>query len=487
LFASHSKRAGPRTPGLVAAFQPEDGDSSAMRSIPDAIDANCGEELRAMLRRGVLGDVEDYFPCWATSYATGSRTGVDAQGCGPGMWLNAQLVQRVRDAGLQVPMTGMLFATGDWRAYMLRLDKGECEMMRETHAVALVVLLTKALFRSKPCLDEIAMALQNKMKVLLLRCEDDIPWDSKEMWPLSEKLKAGEMSAKQDYMLKRKPVIAFMTTQNSIPTPGNTILTLPSAFDTFLDALRAATPAAAWAEEDRSAGDATPPAALARKMSQASITLMPFLKENNLISLLVLLRKLGAEAPVDLLDLDEGSVTSLGLKTLELTKWKRMLAKITPAAAGPGEPEPTSDRQQPGRRKTAQRAMRQPTNLGTALRPRCARSPMPSRRPRHQAWRACWKRNLPAHSRDGSRASSPSAASASSTLCPRRRSRSSPRRRATCARCASARAAAAPSRSSWTARRRRCSCGRKAPTLRSSGRRRCARRSRRARPSARHR
>ena len=28
------------------------------------------------------------------------------------LWLNAQLVQRVRDAGLQVPMTGMLFATG---------------------------------------------------------------------------------------------------------------------------------------------------------------------------------------------------------------------------------------------------------------------------------------------------------------------------------------------------------------------------------------
>ena len=172
------------------------------------------------------------------------------------MWLNAQLVQRVRDAGLEVPMTGMLFATGDWRAYMLRLDKDECEMMGVTNAEALVVLLTKALFNSEPCLDEIAMALQNKMKVLLLRCEDDIPWDSKEMWPLSEKLKAGEMSAKQDYMLKRKPVIAFMTTQNSIPTPGNTILTLPSAFDTFLGELRAATPAAAWAEEDRTAGDA---------------------------------------------------------------------------------------------------------------------------------------------------------------------------------------------------------------------------------------
>jgi hypothetical protein len=75
----------------MAAFQPGDGASSAMRCIPDAIDASYGEELRAMLRSCVPGDVKDYFPCWATSYATGSRPGVDAQGCGPGMWLNAHL------------------------------------------------------------------------------------------------------------------------------------------------------------------------------------------------------------------------------------------------------------------------------------------------------------------------------------------------------------------------------------------------------------
>jgi hypothetical protein len=231
----------------MAAIQPEDGASSTMRSIPDTIDASCGEELRAQLRRGVPSDVMDYFPCWATSYATGARPGVDAQGCGPGMWLNVQLVQRAVAAGLQVPMTGMLFATGDWKAYMLRLKKKDCKMMGQTPAVALVVLLTKAPFRSGPCLDEIAVARANKMTVILLRCEDDLPVEG-DMWPLPEKLKeAGATDQIQAYMLKRGDVVEWMGSENSVPTPGNTILTLPSAFDTFLGELRAATPAAAWA------------------------------------------------------------------------------------------------------------------------------------------------------------------------------------------------------------------------------------------------
>ena len=228
-----------------------------MRAIPDTIDASCGEELRAQLRRGVPGDVKDHFPYWATSYATGSRPGVDAQGCGPGMWLNVQLVQRAVAAGLQVPMTGMLFATGDWKAYMLRLKKKDCKMMGQTPAVTLVVLLTKALFRSGPCLDEIAVARANKMTVILLRCEDDLPGED-DMWSLPDKLKeAGAMDQIQAYMLKRGDVVEWMGSENSIPTPGNTILSLPSAFDTFLGELRAATPAAAWAEEDHtaSAGD----------------------------------------------------------------------------------------------------------------------------------------------------------------------------------------------------------------------------------------
>ena len=214
--------------------------------IPDAIDAVLGEELCAMVRRGVPGKVEDYFPCWATSYATGSRHGIDAQGCGPGMWLNTQLVQRAVAAGLQVPMTGMLFAGGDWKAYMLRLDKDECEMMGERHAVVLVVLLTKALFRSGPCLDEIAMARDSKMTVILLRFEDDLPGHD-DMWPLPEKMeKADDAVETQAYIIKRRAVVNWIDVQNTIPPPGQTMLTQPSAYDTFLTVLRAETPAAAW-------------------------------------------------------------------------------------------------------------------------------------------------------------------------------------------------------------------------------------------------
>ena len=49
---------------------------------PDAITSEAGQQLRAMVRRGVVGDVENHFPRWATSYATGFRPDVDAEGCG---------------------------------------------------------------------------------------------------------------------------------------------------------------------------------------------------------------------------------------------------------------------------------------------------------------------------------------------------------------------------------------------------------------------
>jgi hypothetical protein len=111
-------------------------------------------------------------------------------------------------------------------------------MMGQQAAKVLVVLLTAMLFKSGACLDEIAAALDSKMKLVVLRCEDPLRVDKKEMWPVPRKLReAADKTPMQKYMLKRQPVVAFLTVENSIPTPGNTILTLPSAMDTFLGVL----------------------------------------------------------------------------------------------------------------------------------------------------------------------------------------------------------------------------------------------------------
>jgi hypothetical protein len=157
------------------------------------------------------------------------------------MWLNARVIQHALEAGFEVPMTGMLFTTGNWQSYMLRLNKDECEMMGQQAAKVLVVLLTAQLYKSGACLDEIAAALSSKMKLLVLRCEEPLHVDKKEMWPVPQKLaEAGDQTFIQEYMLKRKPVVAFLAVENSIPTPGNSILTLTSALDTFVGVLGSA-------------------------------------------------------------------------------------------------------------------------------------------------------------------------------------------------------------------------------------------------------
>ena len=199
-------------------------------------DAEQGGRLWQEVQDCVEGNVEDYFPDCATSYATGRRD-VDAEGCGPGMWLNALVIRHMVAAGFGVPMTGMLFATGNWQGYlsrdMLRLGKKNCQMMNEKAAKVLVVLLTAALYQSSPCLGEIATALGSKIKIVVLRCED-VRVGLDDMWPVPENLK-GDKPAMQAYLLKRQQVVEFMASENSIPMPGNTILTLPSAMATIQD------------------------------------------------------------------------------------------------------------------------------------------------------------------------------------------------------------------------------------------------------------
>jgi len=135
-------------------------------------------------------------------------------------------------------MTGMLYATGNWESYLLRLDKESCEMMDEISATVMVVLLSPALLNSNPCLDELYQALENKMDFIVIRCDDDIP-PKKNWWPLSDKKKR-DIKQRDAFMLKRKKVVDFLVQQNTIPPPGETILTAPSAPGVFLKELRSA-------------------------------------------------------------------------------------------------------------------------------------------------------------------------------------------------------------------------------------------------------
>ena len=60
--------------------------------------------------------------------------------------------------------------------------------------------------------------------------------------------------------------------------------------------------------------------------------LSAFLAKHNFASLSEPLRKLGAEVPADLLELEEDDVASLELKKLQLKKWDRAIASLKSTA-----------------------------------------------------------------------------------------------------------------------------------------------------------
>ena len=68
------------------------------------------------------------------------------------------------------------------------------------------------------------LALENDMKFILLRCEEDLP-KSPEWWKWKDDP-------------DRDTVVRFLNSSNSIPPPGSTILTVPCAMKSFLDELQ---------------------------------------------------------------------------------------------------------------------------------------------------------------------------------------------------------------------------------------------------------
>ena len=67
----------------------------------------------------------------------------------------------------------------DWKTFLPRL---QLKRIKRARAKALIVLQTKALFLSVPCLVEIFTAIENGVSIIPVRMELDLPAED-EQWP----------------------------------------------------------------------------------------------------------------------------------------------------------------------------------------------------------------------------------------------------------------------------------------------------------------
>ena len=130
-------------------------------SVPHEITEQMTNHVKIIMRSRLPTGVpfEDVYPKVVISYASGRRP-QDCEGAGPGMFYAADFLEFLHErrvpafSGLHVP------AGKDWRCFMLRLEG------KKAQAKVLVVLLTAALFQSKPCLEEINAAVENDIPLL---------------------------------------------------------------------------------------------------------------------------------------------------------------------------------------------------------------------------------------------------------------------------------------------------------------------------------
>ena len=117
--------------------------------LPNAIDVAMGEAVRAHMHAFVEGDVDSYYPNVLVSYATGNRKGVDKPGCGLGMYYAMAVADALQDVGVGT-FSGLHVGIGvDWKVFLDKLDG------RFSDCKVLIVVVTPALYQSKPCLEEI--------------------------------------------------------------------------------------------------------------------------------------------------------------------------------------------------------------------------------------------------------------------------------------------------------------------------------------------
>jgi hypothetical protein len=160
---------------------------------------------------------QDFYPEVLISYASGRRSGRDCEGAGPGMFYAVGILGLLHERGVRC-FSGLHVPPGtDWEVFMLRLNS------RRARAKVLIVVLTAALFQSKPCLKEINAAIRKGIPVLPIRFEDKLPGYEDQWAKYTDEDSEVMVSRVQEHLGKI----------NSIPHPG-TVLTVPDSMNTIL-------------------------------------------------------------------------------------------------------------------------------------------------------------------------------------------------------------------------------------------------------------
>jgi len=186
--------------------------------VPPTITAEMTQKVKSSVRTLIPDDTlfEEYYPEVVLSYATGRR-GQDCPGAGPGMYYAAGLVKIFHECGLQC-FSGLHVPVGvDWKVFMLRL-KG-----RHANAKVLIVLKTKALYESEPCLKELNCAIERKIPLIPIVFEEGLPGPKMQWTKLTDQNSEIMIANVQEHLGKI----------NDIPNPG-TLLTAPSTLDEII-------------------------------------------------------------------------------------------------------------------------------------------------------------------------------------------------------------------------------------------------------------
>ena len=179
--------------------------------VPDVITLeqleDCKREACTQLPSGTK--YEEFYPSVVLSYASGRRPG-DCEGSGPGVMYARGMMECLHERGLQC-FSGLQVPPGvDWETFMLRLTG---ENGKRAKPKVLIVILTAALYKSKPCLKEISTAIENKIALLPVRFEDKLP-AKEDQWTNLED---------QEWEMMKFRVQAKLNKLNNIPNPGTVL------------------------------------------------------------------------------------------------------------------------------------------------------------------------------------------------------------------------------------------------------------------------
>jgi len=214
--------------------------------VPDAITLEqleeCKREVCTHLPRGTK--YEDFYPSLVLSYASGRRPG-DCEGSGPGVVYAKGMSDFLHERGLQC-FSGLQVPPGvDWETFMLRLtgENGKREKPK-----VLIVVLTAALYKSRPCLKEISTAIENKIALLPVRFEDKLPAKEDQWTNLDD----------QEWEMMKFRVQSKLNKLNNIPNPG-TVLNRANALKDIMAQIDQYLPTPVDAPTPPTAAPAPPP------------------------------------------------------------------------------------------------------------------------------------------------------------------------------------------------------------------------------------